>query len=57
MLIGALETMNDVKHWVDRLNCHASEIVELDKLNTKRKKHYLVKNPGVGNYEKGSFSF
>lgn len=57
VLIGVQEAMSDVKYWVDRMNCHASELVELGKLNTKRKKHFLLKNPGVGNYEKVNFSF
>jgi hypothetical protein len=57
MIVGAQEAMSDVKHWCDRLNCSVQDVIELGKLNEKRKKHYLMKTPGVGNYTKQTFSF
>jgi hypothetical protein len=57
MIIGAQEAMSDVKHWCDRLNCSINEVIELGKLNEKRKKYYLVKSQGVGNYTKQMLFF
>lgn len=55
--IGVQDSMDDVKYWMNKMKCEANEIVQLGKLNTKRKKHFLVKRMGVGNYEPAQFQF
>jgi hypothetical protein len=57
LVVGAQRAVLDAKRWSEELDCEVSEIVELGSLNQKRKKFYLVKRGGIGNYEQKSISF
>lgn len=57
LVVGAQQAMIDAKRWTEELDCQVSEIIELGKLNTGTKKHYLVKRAGIGNYQQKSISF
>lgn len=56
-VIGAQQAMLDVRRWVDEIDCTVEEIAELDRLNTKRKKHFLHKKGGIRNYKQVSIQF
>lgn len=57
MVIGAQQTKHDAKYWVEEMDCTLDEIIELGRLNQKRKKYYLLKSPGIGNYCQKSAQF
>jgi hypothetical protein len=56
-VVGAQQAMIDVERWVKELDCSVEEIAQLEKLNTKRKKHFLHKKGGIRNYKQVSISF
>ncbi|MEL4471109.1 hypothetical protein [Shewanella algae] len=56
-VIGAQQAMIDVRRWVDEIDCTVDEIAELDRLNTKRKKHFLHKKGGIRNYKQVAIQF
>lgn len=57
LVVGAQNTVKDAKRWVEELDCSLEEIIQLGVKNEKRKKHYLLKEGGIGNYKQVSLSF
>ncbi|AWL11924.1 hypothetical protein HMF8227_01449 [Saliniradius amylolyticus] len=58
-VVGGQESMIDAERMKSELSCSLDEVVQLGKLNEafkvgedKTRLHYLLKKPGLGNYEK-----
>ena len=56
-VVGAQNTIKDARRWMEELDCSLEQIVELGRKNLKRKKHYLLKESGIGNFREICFSF
>ncbi len=55
-VIGAQNSVKDARRWMEELDCSLDEIVALGRKNTPTKKHYLLKESGIGNYREISLT-
>lgn len=55
--VGAQQAIIDAKRWQTELDCGIDEIIALGKQNMPRKKFYLHKTEGIGNYRQIALSF
>lgn len=56
-IVGAQQSMVDVRYWVNVLDCSENEVTRLGQANQPRKKYYIHKTDGIGNHKEISLSF
>lgn len=59
LVVGAQQAKIDAKFWCEEIDCTMAEIIELGEKNRQfeRRKHYLVKSGGIGNYTPKTINF